>query len=306
MSRRGRAGGVAERQARNLDRVLERHIQQQVERDAVRLVLEPAVARPVTSAVERAKVVNRRRRRAPQITGLVVPHVDRFPGRSVTGSFDHGVSWFSRLFRDHVYPLPSAATWNPNVGLAMTLIHGAGVACSGPSRVTYSLPSAANPPRPLKNSRSCGAGPTAVLPVCVRRDDDRRFRTDGDLACSVELIGEAPVLARQHDPGDRREHGARRRRDQVRAQDEYRSPRGVCRDRRARLAHPMQGLEGVLQVLHVRRPPVVQDHEVDGELLHAPVLMGLQQLPRDGDVVDTVDSQQHDRQIAGDALAPEG
>src|SRR5208282_6893942 len=92
------------------------------------------------------------------------------PGRSVTGSFDHGVSWFSRLFSAHVNPPPSAATWKPNPGLAMTLIHGAGVVCPGPKSVTYSRPSAANPPSPLKNSRSFGmeaivdaAGRTLVL-----------------------------------------------------------------------------------------------------------------------------------------------
>jgi len=35
------------------------------------------------------------------------------PGASLTGSFDHGVSWFSRLFSDHVYPAPDSETWKP-------------------------------------------------------------------------------------------------------------------------------------------------------------------------------------------------
>ncbi len=48
-------------------------------------------------------------------------------GASLTGSFDHGVSWFSRAFIDQVLPEPSAETWKPNWGLAITLIQGAGV-----------------------------------------------------------------------------------------------------------------------------------------------------------------------------------
>src|SRR3954468_13740732 len=86
------------------------------------------------------------------------------PGRSVTGSFDHGVSAFSRLLRAHVKPAPSAETLNPKSGFAMTLIHGAGVVWPPRAITTYSRPCSANPPLPLKNSRlradslSAGAG----------------------------------------------------------------------------------------------------------------------------------------------------
>ena len=40
----------------------------------------------------------------------------------------------------------------------MTLIHGVGIDRPAPRIVTYSRPSAANPPSPLKNSRFGGAG----------------------------------------------------------------------------------------------------------------------------------------------------
>ena len=60
----------------------------------------------------------------------------------------------------------------------------------------------------------------------------------------------------------------------------------------------MQSRQRDLQVLHIGRGALVQDHEVDGELLHPPVLVGLQQLVRDADVVDVVDPQQHDGQVA--------
>jgi hypothetical protein len=42
----------------------------------------------------------------------------------------------------------------PKAGLAITLIHGAGVHCPSPRIVTYSRPFAPKLPRPLKNSRA--------------------------------------------------------------------------------------------------------------------------------------------------------
>src|SRR6266850_4885307 len=91
------------------------------------------------------------------------------PGGSLTGSFDHGVSWFSRLLSDHVYPEPDSETWKPKEGFAITLIQGAGVHCPSPRIVTYSRPSAAKPPRPLKNSRSGRGGKTSNDFVTGRR-----------------------------------------------------------------------------------------------------------------------------------------
>src|SRR5580704_4361061 len=84
------------------------------------------------------------------------------PGGSVTGSLDQGVSWFSWLFSDHVWPEPDSETRNPKEGFAITLIHGAGVRKLSPRTVTYSRPPSANPPRPLNKSRGCcGSGTSA-------------------------------------------------------------------------------------------------------------------------------------------------
>src|SRR6266849_7515725 len=92
------------------------------------------------------------------------------PGGSLTGSFDHGVSLFSRLLTDQVCPEPDSETWKPNTGLAITLIQGAGVCRSSSSTVTYSRPSAAKPPKPLKNSRAGrGSAPRADGFVTVGR-----------------------------------------------------------------------------------------------------------------------------------------
>src|SRR5271169_4307134 len=87
------------------------------------------------------------------------------PGVSVTGSFDHGVSWFSWLFSDQLWPEPDSETRKPNEGFAITLIQGAGVRRPSPRRVTYSRPLAAKPPSPLGNSTSnWGSGTSKRLP----------------------------------------------------------------------------------------------------------------------------------------------
>src|SRR6185295_11747063 len=84
------------------------------------------------------------------------------PGASVTGSLDQGVSLFSRLLIDHVYPAPDSDTWNPSTGLATILIQGAGVHCPSPRTVTYSRPSSTKPPRPFQNSSSGRRGGASV------------------------------------------------------------------------------------------------------------------------------------------------
>src|SRR5712691_1808767 len=117
------------------------------------------------------------------------------PGVSLTGSFDQGVSLFSRLFADQVYPEPDSETWNPNAGFATTLIQGAGVHCPLPRIVTYSRPSGVNPPRPFQNSSSSAGGDGASpLPRAGRR----RCGTGSCLgACSRTTCSDSvPRLAR--------------------------------------------------------------------------------------------------------------
>ena len=65
------------------------------------------------------------------------------------------------------------------------------------------------------------------------------------------------------------------------------------------------GLERVLEVLGVGGAVLVDDHEVDVEQLQAPVLVGAQQLADDVEVLDLVDPDEDDRQVAGDAVGPQ-
>jgi hypothetical protein len=50
------------------------------------------------------------------------------------------------------------------------------------------------------------------------------------------------------------------------------------------------GFPSRLQVLHIGRSAFVEDHEIHRELLHPPVLMGLQQLPHDRQILDVARS----------------
>ena len=189
----------------------------------------------------------------------------------------------------------------------MTLIQGAGVDWPGPRIVTYSRPSSAKPPSPLKNSSAGGgagwrsaARSAAPLVAAVGRRRFLRFRH------AVELIGERPALSDQNDPRHRREQGAGFRRNQVGPQHEDAALPSLLADRRRRrLARADQGLERDLQILDVGRRTLVQDHEIHRELLHPPVFVRLQQLAGDVEVFHVGDAQQHDRQVAGNAHGPE-
>ncbi len=50
---------------------------------------------------------------------------------------------------------------------------------------------------------------------------------------------------------------------------------------------------------------VVENHQVDRQLLHPPVLVGLQQLAHDLQIRDVVDPADDDRHVAGDAVRPQ-
>ena len=77
-SRRDRPRLIADLQPGNLDRVFERHVLQQLERDAVRGVLETAVALAVPNDIGRGLLANRQRGGAPEFAVVFVANVDHF------------------------------------------------------------------------------------------------------------------------------------------------------------------------------------------------------------------------------------
>ena len=72
---------IREGESRDLDGILERHELHEVERDAVRVMLEPAVALAVPRHVCLALLSDRERRRAPHLAGLVVADVEALARR---------------------------------------------------------------------------------------------------------------------------------------------------------------------------------------------------------------------------------
>ena len=87
---------VLDSEAGDLNWVRERYELQEVERDSMRCVLEAAVTLAVAGDIGPGLLPDWQYRWAPQFAAIVSP------GESLTGSFDHGVSWFSRLLSDHV------------------------------------------------------------------------------------------------------------------------------------------------------------------------------------------------------------
>ena len=187
----------------------------------------------------------------------------------------------------------------------MTLIHGAGVDWPGPRMVTYSAPSRANPPSPLKNSRSGGCGRNGGAKRATTRFRATLARFDR-LQDVLELLKQAAALRRQNDPRGGSQKGPRFGRDQVGAQHEDAARRPFRAGLRTRLACSDQRLDGDLKLLDIGGSALVQDDEIDGELFHPPIFVRLQQFTDDVEMLDIGDAQKHDRQIAGNRPAATG
>ena len=131
-----------------------------------------------------------------------------------------------------------------------------------------------------------------------RRRTDRR-------SWSAIWAAMRPAPGDQHDAGRRLQQRAGIDGHQVGAQRMDRAVREFVAGARPRSTAAHGRLDRDLQVLHVGRSALVDDDQIDREPLHAPVLVGAQQLADLGDVLDVVDPQQHDRQVAGDRMRPQ-
>ena len=111
-------------------------------------------------------------------------------------------------------------------------------------------------------------------------------------------------MGHEHNAGGRDKQGPRVGVDQVRPQDE--NPAWLIIDFGSgpRLIGAHQRFDRRLKVLRIRRLVLVQNDKVDGELLHPPICVSLQDLTGDTETVDLGDSQQNDRQVARDPLRP--
>jgi hypothetical protein len=118
----------------------------------------------------------------------------------VTGSFDQGVSWFSRLFSDQTWPLPSRDL-KAEAGIGDHVDPGRRRGLPVRRTMTYSRPSSAKPPVPLKNSSAevskAAAAWRAGASVFGPRAH-RRWRA-GRRGQRVDLLADAAAAGDQHD-----------------------------------------------------------------------------------------------------------
>ena len=74
----------------------------------------------------------------------------------------------------------------------------------------------------------------------------------------------------------------------------------------ARLRGTHCAVDGDLQVLNIRRRPVIQDDKVDSKLPHPPIFMGAEHLMQNSEILSIVNLQHDDRQIARNSHRPQG
>ena len=282
----------------------------------MRRVLETAVALAVSGDVRRGLFANRHRRGAPERSTVLVAYVDHL----------------ARPVADGVVrprgELVLAAVDRPRVASALDRHLEAergvgddvdpGRRCPLPlAEDGHVFPSAGGEAaeaveelefrsrwRGLRQRRSL-TSPGPLVGNEGRRHASRRRGGGLRFLHTFELLGEAAAAAEKHRSCRGLEQGTHLDRNQVRAQDEHGSPCAFSLRARPRLARPHQCLQGGLEILSVGRGPFVQDHEIDGQLLHPPVFVGAEQLPDDLQILDLIDPHQDDRQVAGDAVRPE-
>jgi hypothetical protein len=118
------------------------------------------------------------------------------------------------------------------------------------------------------------------------------------------LVGDGPATGDQRDTGGRSKQGAGIAAHQVGAQRVDHALRELFAETRPQLTAPHGGLDRDLKILQVGGRMLVDDDKVNVEAFHAPIFVGPQQLANLGDVRDIVDTQENDRQVAGNAVRP--
>ncbi len=274
---------------------------QEVERDPVRLVLEPAVAKAVAGDVA-AAVADRLCGGGPDLARRLVADVERLAG---------GVG--HRVVRPRCQ-LVLATVLRPGVTAALgrDLKAEAGIGDDVDPRGWRTRDAIEDgdvfQPVPVEAAR-------AVEELELRRGS-RRSRTGG-VPCRTwprrrrhwreqrQMLGDVAPRRGEADTRDGGQQRSRLRCHRVRSQHVGRSLGDLSTEARARLAAAYRGLDRRLQVLNVGRRVLVDDDEIDGKPLHPPVLVRAQKLTNLRDVADVADPQQHDREVAGDPVPPE-
>ena len=169
--------------------------------------------------------------------------------------------------------------------------------------MTYSRPSAVNPPRPLKKDqiaarRLSGRWRLGAVSSRCRKARDRHFH----YAPAVDLVRQRPPAIRDDGARDRLNQNAVLVGYLLRRpyKDAARPVRHVGFDAGGNQPHDL-----IVEQLPVTGAIFVPDHQVYGQSFQTPVGVGLHQLAHQIDIGQVCDLQQHDRQIAGDRVAPQ-
>ena len=293
---------VAHFQHRELDRRIQGHVDPQLRADAALGVLEDAVAESVPADVRRRSAAGQRRGR-PEMAALFVAQVKRLsariadrivvPGREaeLVGVLAPGVG--QAALRDDGAEMRVGQHIHPR---RRRHLPGAVV-------MTYSRPSGVNPPSPLKKIRSrrgnaaTARGSARWVRVGVRRGTAASTRLRR-LICSASgprlsvMMTRATVWNRMRSSSDICSAGSH--------EDAARPVDHIGFDARGDQPHDL-----VLQQLPVTGAIFVPDHQVHRQSLQTPVGVGLHELAHQFDIGRIADLQQHDRQIAGDGIAPQ-
>jgi hypothetical protein len=302
------ARAVVERQPRDLDRVLERHVLQQLERDAVGLVLEAAVAEAVARDVRPPSrigcAVGSRRRPSPRrarraLAGRVDDRVVR-PRRELVVAAVLGPRVAAPLGR-HLEP-------EAGVGDDVDPRHRRRAAAIEDGHVLAAVGVEAAEAVEELEPRAGPGGAPATIGGGRRRA--RVARRTGAATPRPRTCGRADR--------DRGRAGRSGRRAPPNEQERPRSassgPRAARTPSPAPSTSPKRGRDWLLRTAvsiaiwrswRYDAAVLVDDHEVDGQALQAPVLVRAQQLAHLREVGDVVDAQQHDRQVARDRVGPQ-
>ena len=270
---------------------------------AVRLMLESAEPLAVPGDIRSALDSNRQRGRAPGPAAVIVADVQRFAGpiadrvvrprRDLVLAAVQAPGAAGTRLRNQKTELLVGDDVYPRGGCRLALAQHRDVfsAVLGESSETVE--------KVELGSRQ--AGGSGVGPGRARR---RRRRGCSGLPSTRDLLRKATVLAHQDDargPVQKIQFLGR----QVRGvEDEETAPPWVV-ERRRGLTDLHHALEQRLQVLGIGGPFLVQEHNVHGQALAAPVLVCAQQLAHDLAIIRIVDPAQHDRIVTGDAVTPQ-
>ena len=296
------SGAVGEGEAGDLHRVGERHELQQVEGDAVRLVLEATVALAVAGDVA-GGLADRQRGRAPEVAGLLVADVEGLagriahrivrPGREVVLLAVHRPGGAAALGRDLEAEAGVADHVEPGRRRGLAVIEDGDV-------FTAALGKAAQAVEELERRQR-----RFFAPAKAGGDAAARRRRGALVGHRGKLFGEAAIVAGEHRAGGAQQQGAGVRRHEIGAQHGDGALAGGGDGLRRLPVGADQLLDRRLERLGVGVGLLVQDHQIHRELLGAPVFMRREQLSHEIQIGLDGHAGQHDRQVAGDAVLPQ-